>query len=95
MKRGPISKLPPSGGTLVNTDAKAMEVLASKEGFLLLRKGHLEPRCLRSPESVCLCCRCGGGSPLSTRISKWRPPESDSRVDGEVYRALTAPVLSL
>ena len=63
MKRGPISKLPPSGGTLVNTDAKAMEVLASKEGFLLLRKGHLEPRCLRSPESVCLCCRCGGGRP--------------------------------
>ena len=71
-----------------------MEVWASKEGFLLLRKGHLEPRCLRSPKSACAVGVVVGG-PLSTCISKWRPPESDSRTDGEVYRGLTAPVFSL
>ena len=55
MKRGPISKLPSPGGAFVNTDTGALELLLNKEGFLLLRKGHLRPRCLRTPKSVCLC----------------------------------------
>lgn len=66
MKRGPISKPPPPDGTFVNADTRVLELLASKEGFLLLRKGLLGPRCLRTPKSVCLCCSRGGGRPICT-----------------------------
>lgn len=62
MKKGPTSMLPLPGGTRV------LDLLANKQGFLLLRKGHFGPGYLRTPKSVCLsvCFRSGGGRPICT-----------------------------
>lgn len=82
MKKGPTSMLPLPGGTRV------LDLLANKQGFLLLRKGHFGPGYLRTPKSVCLslCFRSGGGRPVC--ISAFPDGEHQSLTLGMKERVL-------